>query len=123
VLDALLGIGPFFMPENEDRFVAEPAQATDDGFIFGKITVAREWREILDKTADEVERVRAFGMPRDERLLPGRQPRIGIDSAALDFCSSLAISSAIWGPLPSVCRALSSATLFSSSKIGFSKSR
>ena len=113
---------PFSWPMHHDRAAAKPADAAHDGLVLGEVAVAGERREILDQGADEVEAMRPLGVARDLRLLPGRELGVGVDEGGCAFCSSFVTSSAICGP-PSLCIALSSDTLLSSSAIGFSKSR
>ena len=47
--------------------------------VLGEVAVAGQRDEILDQGGDVVEAVRPVGMPRDLRLLPGRELGVGID--------------------------------------------
>src|SRR5579871_2455884 len=65
------------MADDADALAAEAPEAADDGFVVTIFAVAGERREFGDQRRDVVEAMRPFRMPRDLRLLPGRQ--VGIE--------------------------------------------
>ena len=82
VADAALGVGALLVADDHDRAAAEAAEPADDGLVLGEVAVAGERREVLDQRADVVEAVRALGMARHLRLLPGRQLAVGVDEGS-----------------------------------------
>ena len=124
VADAALGVGALLVADDHDGTAAKPPKPADDRLVLGEIAVAGHGREVLDQRVDEVEAMRALGMTRHLGLLPGRRAwrrcRRGLLRA---FCSSFLISSAMETGRSSPSSARSSATLLSSSAMGFSKSR
>src|SRR5438093_1321161 len=55
----------------------EPRQAADDGRVVAIDAIAVELDEILEEELDEVAGVRALGVSRELRALPGGQARVG----------------------------------------------
>ena len=75
--DALARVAPLLVAEHDDGPAVVDGRARDDGGVIRKAPVAAELDEVLAERLDDVERVRALGMPGDQRLLPGRQ--LGVD--------------------------------------------
>jgi hypothetical protein len=73
VLQAAVGVGAFFLPDDADAFATEPAKAADDGLIFAVLAIASERHKVGDQPADVVNVMRALRMPRDLSLLPRSQ--------------------------------------------------
>ena len=87
-----LGRGAFLVADDADRFAAETAEAAEDGVVVAELAVAGESLEIGDQRVDVIDGMRPLRMPRDLRLLPGRQVgvevfqrlcRLGLDAADL----------------------------------------
>ena len=83
MLDSRLGVGAFFLAQDADRTAAKPAETADDRGVLAKLPVTRERREIAHKRLDTVAKMRPLLVPRDLRLLPGRQIGIKIGKRLL----------------------------------------
>jgi hypothetical protein len=66
------------VPDQHHLASAKPAETADDRLVLGEVAVPGERHEILDQAGDIVLEVRPLRMTRDLRLLPGRQPGIGV---------------------------------------------
>ena len=124
VPDAALGVGALLVADDHDGAAAEAAEPAHDGLVLGEVAVAGQRREVLDQGVDVVEAMRPLGMARDLRLLPGRELGVGVDQRLLRLLLELRDLVGDRDRAVVACRcARSSATLLSSSAIGFSKSR
>ena len=83
MLNSCFGAGAFFLPKNADRTAAKPAETADDRGVLAKLPVARQGREIAHESLDIIAKMRPLRMPRDLRLLPGRQIGIKIGKRLL----------------------------------------
>ena len=61
------------MADHADAFAVEAAEAADNGIVVAEFAVAGERHEIGDEASDVIEAMWPLRMPRDLRLLPGRQ--------------------------------------------------
>ena len=71
------------MADHHDGAAAEAAEPADDRLVLGEVAVAGQRREVLDQRVDVVEAMRALGMARHLRLLPGRELGVGVDEGLL----------------------------------------
>ncbi len=79
------GVGALLLPQDHRRPAAKAADAADDRVVVRIKPVAGQRRELLDQTVDVVLQVRPLGMAGDQRLLPGRELRIGLPEQAVDL--------------------------------------
>src|SRR5215207_2353608 len=66
------------MPDQHHLAAIDAAEPADDRLIVGKGAVSGERQEIVDQALDIILEVGPVGVPRDLRLLPRREPRIGV---------------------------------------------
>ncbi len=78
MLEAGLGVGTLFLPDNGDRRAVETAETSLKGFIIGEFAVAGKRREFGEKPVDIFKAMRTVRMAGDLRLLPGRQLAVDI---------------------------------------------
>ena len=83
MLNSCFGAGAFFLPKNADRTAVKPAETADDRGVLAKLPVARQGREIAHESLYIIAKMRPLRMPRDLRLLPGRQIGIKIGKCLL----------------------------------------
>ena len=58
------------MPDHARGLPAEARETGHDRRVVGELAVAVNLRPLVEQVGDEVERVRALGVPRHQRLLP-----------------------------------------------------
>src|SRR5580704_15402842 len=83
MLNSCFGAGAFFLAQDADRTAAKPAETADDRGVLAELPVARQGREIAHEGLDIIAKMRPLWMPRDLRLLPGRQIGIKIGERLL----------------------------------------
>ena len=71
VVQAVVGIGPFFVTNNDAAAASEACDAAFDGLIVREGAIAREWRVFRKQGSDVILIVRALRVPRDKDFLPG----------------------------------------------------
>ena len=71
------------MAKDADRTAAKPAETADDRGVLAKLPVTRERCEIAHERFDTVAEMRPLRVPRDLRLLPGREIGIKIGKRLL----------------------------------------
>ena len=76
VLQPAVGVGALFMADDTDAVAAEAAEPSDDRGVLAVLAIAGEGDEIGDQRCDVIEAMRPLRMPRDLRLLPGRQSAV-----------------------------------------------
>ena len=78
-----LGVVAFFLANDGDRPPAKARETGNECGILGKQPIAGERREFFEKRVGVVGEMRPRGMAGHERLLPGRELRVGFSDERL----------------------------------------
>src|SRR5690606_14958221 len=78
VLQARLGVGTFFLPDDRYGLTVEATETGLDGFVIGEFAVAGKRGEFGEQPVDIFQAVRTVRMAGDLRLLPWRQLAVDV---------------------------------------------
>ncbi len=121
MLETRLGVVALLLSNEANWRATKTRETADNGCVLAKQSIAGKWREIGDKTGNEIRTIGQLRMAGDKRLLPGRQAGIEIGERFLgtNFEPGQIFAPTPFSPSPTSAR--NSSTLVSSSATGFFK--
>ena len=123
VLEPRRGVVALLVADQHHPPPVDPREPADDRRIVGERAIAGQRQEIVGDAGDIILEMRPLRMPRDLRLLPRRQLRIGVAQQLVGLGLEPVDLGVDVDVVALFAVSRSSATRVSSSAIGFSKSR